>query len=85
MSFLIARVISGVWLNPHHRRPLASVFAAVRITERQRCPALYTLVEHGLAVIIRAPRALSQALYETLEASERLLDNVKEVLYLNRV
>jgi len=42
-------------------------------------------VEFWLAVILRAPRALSQALYETLEGSERLLDDVKEVLNLNRV
>ena len=42
-------------------------------------------MEFWLAVILRAPRALSQALYETLEGSERLLDDVKEVLNLNRV
>ena len=36
-------------------------------------------MEFWLAVI------LSQALYETLEGSERLLDDVKEVLNLNRV
>jgi hypothetical protein len=47
--------------------------------------ALHTLVELWLAVILRAPRALSQALYEMLEGSERLLDDVKEVLNLNRV
>jgi len=40
-------------------------------------------VEFWLAVIIRAPRAQSQALYETLEGSERLLDDVKDVLNLN--
>ena len=34
-------------------------------------------------MILRAPRALSQALYETLEGSERLLDDVKDVLNLN--
>jgi hypothetical protein len=33
------------------------VFAAVRITERQRRWALHTLVEFWLAVILRAPRA----------------------------
>ena len=42
-------------------------------------------MEFWLAVIIRAPRALSQALYETLEGSERLLDDVKDVLNLNLV
>ena len=31
------------------------------------------------------PRALSQALCETLEGSERLLDDAKDVLNLNRV
>ena len=46
---------------------------------------MHTLVEFWLAVILRAPRALSQALYETLEGSERLLDDVKDVLNLNRV
>jgi hypothetical protein len=46
---------------------------------------VHTLVEFWLAVILRVPRALSQALYDTLEGSERLLDDVKEVLNLNRV
>ena len=49
-----------------------TVFAAVRITERQRHWTLHTLVNFWLAVILRAPRALSQALYETLEGSEAL-------------
>jgi len=49
-----------------------TVFATVRITERQRCWTLQALVEFWLAVILRAPRALSQALYETLEGSEPL-------------
>lgn len=47
--------------------------------------ALHTLVEFWLAVILRGPRALTQALYEMLEGSERLLDDVKEALNLNRV
>ena len=42
-------------------------------------------MEFWLAVIFRARRAVSQALYETLEGSKRLLDDVKEVLNLNRV
>jgi len=85
MSFLIARVSSGVWLKPRDRRPLAEFFAAVRMTKRQRRWTLHTLVKFWLAVILWAPRALSQALCETLEGSERLLDDAKEVLNLNRV
>ncbi len=49
-----------------------TVFATVRIRERQRRWTLQALVEFWLAVILRAPRALSQALYETLEGSEPL-------------
>jgi hypothetical protein len=47
-----------------------TVFHAVRITERQRLWTLEALVQFWLAVIVRAPRALSQALYETLEGRE---------------
>lgn len=54
-----------------------TVFATVRITERQRCWTLQALVEFWLAVILRAPRALSQALYETLEGSEPLFPRVE--------
>ncbi len=39
-----------------------TVFATVRTTERQRCWTLEVLVQFWLAVILRAPRALSQAL-----------------------
>ena len=85
MSFLIARVSSGCGITHITAALWQSVFAAVRITERQRRWILHTLVEFWLAVILRAPRALRQALYETLEGSERLLDDVKEVLNLNRV
>jgi hypothetical protein len=53
-----------------------SVFATIRITERQRRWTLQALVEFWLAVILRAPRALSQALYETLEGSEPLFPRV---------
>ena len=49
-----------------------TIFATVRVTERQRRWTLQTLVEFWLAVILRAPRALTQALYETLEGSEPL-------------
>jgi len=83
--FIIARVSSGCGITQITVALWQSVFAAVRITERKRRWILYTLVEFWLAVIPRAPRALSQALYETLEGSERLLDDVKEVLNLNRV
>ena len=47
-------------------------FHTARVTERQRCWTLQALVEFWLAVILRAPRALSQALYETLEGAEPL-------------
>ena len=46
-----------------------TVFATVRVTERQRCWTLQALVEFWLAVVLRAPRALSQVLYETLEGA----------------
>jgi len=49
-----------------------TVFHTLRTTERQRCWTLQALVEFWLAVILRAPRALSQALYETLEGAEPL-------------
>ena len=61
MSFLIARVSSGVWLNPHHCCPLAECLCCRSVTERQRRWTLHSLVEFWLAVIIRASRAVSQA------------------------
>jgi hypothetical protein len=54
-----------------------TVFATVRVTERQRRWTLQALVEFWLAVTLRAPRALSQALYETLEGSEPLFPLVQ--------
>ena len=54
-----------------------TVFATVRLAERQRRWTLQALVEFWLAVILRAPRALSQALYETLEGSEPLFPHVQ--------
>ena len=45
-----------------------TVFATVRTTERQRRWTLELLVQFWLAVVLRAPRALSQALAETLPA-----------------
>jgi hypothetical protein len=54
-----------------------TVFQSVRISERQRRWTLQALVEFWLAVILRAPRALSQALYETLEGSEPLFPLVE--------
>jgi hypothetical protein len=53
------------------------VFATVRTTERQRLWTLEALVQFWLAVVLRAPRALSQALYETLEGSEPLFPQVQ--------
>lgn len=54
-----------------------TVFHTVRTTERQRCWSLEALVQFWLAVILRAPRALRQALYETLEGSEPLFPLVE--------
>jgi hypothetical protein len=54
-----------------------TVFQTVRITERQRLWTLEALVQFWLAVILRAPRALSQALYETLEGREPLFPLVQ--------
>ena len=54
-----------------------TVFHTVRTTERQRCWSLEALVQFWLAVIRRAPRALSQALYEILEGSEPLFPLVE--------
>ena len=56
-----------------------TVFQTVRTTERQRRWTLEALVEFWLAVILRAPRALSQALYETLEGSEPLFPLVAAI------
>ncbi len=54
-----------------------TVFQSIRTTERQRRWTLEALVEFWLAVVLRAPRALSQALYETLEGSEPLFPLVE--------
>ena len=65
-------------LRTHNTAALCqTVFATVRITERQRRWTLEALVQFWLAVILRAPRALSQALYETLEGSEPLFPLVQ--------
>lgn len=53
-----------------------TVFQRIRTTERQRRWTLEALVQFWLAVVLRAPRALSQALYETLEGSEPLFPRV---------
>jgi len=45
-----------------------TVFATVRRTERQRRWTLELLIQFWLAVVLRAPRALSHALAETLPA-----------------
>lgn len=54
-----------------------TVFETVRRTERQRVWTLEALVQFWTAVILRAPRALSQALYETLEGREPLFPQVQ--------
>lgn len=76
VSVDLARVLE--LLRTHITAALCqTVFATLRITERQRCWTLQALVEFWLAVILRAPRALSQALYETLESSEPLFPHVE--------
>lgn len=67
----------GAVADPHHGGSLSTVFATVRITERQRQWTLEALVQFWLAVILRAPRALNQALYEILEGSEPLFRHVQ--------
>ena len=54
-----------------------TVLGEVRETERQRAWTLEALVQFWTAVILRAPRALSQALYETLEGREPLFPLVQ--------
>jgi hypothetical protein len=54
-----------------------TVFDVVRWTERQRVWTLEALVQFWTAVVLRAPRALSQALYETLEGREPLFPQVQ--------
>lgn len=65
-------------LQEHITGPLCeTVFGEVRETERQRAWTLEALVQFWTAVILRAPRALSQALYETLEGREPLFPLVQ--------
>ena len=54
-----------------------TVFVSLRTTERQCRWTLEGLVQFWMAVVLRAPRALSQALYETLEGSEPLFPIVQ--------
>jgi len=76
----IARVSSGCGLTYITAALWQSVFAAVRITERQRRWSLHTLGNFWLAVPHRVHRALSHVLDKMLEGSKRLLDDVKEAL-----
>ena len=72
----LARVLA--LLQAHITEALCqTVFATVRRTERQRVWTLEALVQFWTAVILRAPRALSQALYETLEGREPLFPLVQ--------
>ena len=50
-----------------------AAFGRVRKTERQRVWTLTALVQFWVAVILRAPKALSQALADGLEVRERSL------------
>jgi len=47
-----------------------TVFGAVRTTERQRVWTLEALIRFWTAVVLRAPKALSQALVESLEGRD---------------
>ena len=53
-----------------------AAFGRVRKTERQRVWTLTTLVQFWVAVILRAPRALSHALADGLEVREPLFPRV---------
>ncbi|HYM91921.1 MAG TPA: IS4 family transposase [bacterium] len=53
-----------------------TVFATVRTTERQRAWTLDALVQFWLAVILRAPKALSHALAEALDGTVPLVHPV---------
>jgi hypothetical protein len=55
-----------------------AAFGRVRKTERQRVWTLTALVQFWVAVILRAPRALSQALADGLEVREPLFPRVPE-------
>src|SRR3989442_7943297 len=47
-----------------------TVFGAVRKTERQRVWTLEALIRFWTAVVLRAPKALSQALVDSLEGRD---------------
>ncbi len=53
-----------------------AAFGRVRRTERQRAWTLTTLVQFWVAVILRAPKALSQALADGLEQRDPLFPRV---------
>ena len=53
-----------------------AAFGRVRKTERQRVWTLTALVQFWVAVILRAPKALSQALADGLEVREPLFPRV---------
>jgi len=63
MSLLIARVSSGCGLTHITTALRQSVFAAVRMTERQHRRTLYTLIYFWLAMILQAredPQIISE-------------------------
>ena len=47
-----------------------TVFGAVRTTERQRVWTLEALIRFWTAVVLRAPKALTQALVDSLEGRD---------------
>lgn len=54
-----------------------AAFGRVRTTERQRVWTLTALVQFWIAVILRAPKALSQALADSLEDREPLFPKIE--------
>jgi hypothetical protein len=54
-----------------------AVFGAVRTTERQRVWTLDALIRFWTAVVLRAPKALSQALVESLEGRDPMFPRIE--------
>ena len=85
MRKLIARASSGVWLNPHHRCPLAECLCCR--SDHGTATPLDPAHPRGVLARCDPPGAScpEPSPLETLEGSKRLLDDVRDVLNLNRV
>lgn len=65
-------------LHEHLTAPLChAAFKRVRRTERQRAWTLNALVRFWIAVVLRAPTALSQALADSLEGREPMFPRIQ--------